>query len=87
MSSAIPIEKVAAIDLGSNSFHLLVARFVDGQLHVIDRLRQRVMLAAGLDAQGRLSEDVQERALECLRQFNQQLEHMPQSSVRSCVGV
>ena len=83
MSSAIPIEKVAAIDLGSNSFHLLVARFVDGQLHVIDRLRQRVMLAAGLDAQGRLSEDVQERALECLRQFNQHLEHMPQSSVRA----
>ena len=30
---------IAAVDLGSNSFHMKVARVVDSQLSVIDRMR------------------------------------------------
>jgi len=41
---------VAAVDLGSNSFHMVVARYLLGQLRVIDRLRETVRLAEGLDA-------------------------------------
>ena len=42
-------QTVAAVDLGSNSFHMIVARVLNGQLHVLDRLQQMVRLAAGLD--------------------------------------
>ena len=41
--------QLAAVDLGSNSFHLIVAQVSDGQLHIIDRLRETVRLAGGLD--------------------------------------
>ncbi len=46
---AKPHETIAAVDLGSNSFHMIVARVEDGQLRVIDRLREMVRLGAGLD--------------------------------------
>src|SRR5690554_4710897 len=39
---------IAAIDLGSNSFHMVIARQQDGQLQVVDRLKEMVRLAAGL---------------------------------------
>jgi exopolyphosphatase/guanosine-5'-triphosphate,3'-diphosphate pyrophosphatase len=73
---------VAAVDLGSNSFHMLVARESGGQLQVLDRLREAVRLAAGLDATGRLTADVQERALECLSRFGQRLQGIPAPRVR-----
>src|SRR6187549_2660510 len=60
---------VAAVDLGSNSFHMVVARMVGGQPHVLDRLRERVVLAAGLDKHKKLSAEVQEKALAVLRRF------------------
>jgi exopolyphosphatase/guanosine-5'-triphosphate,3'-diphosphate pyrophosphatase len=40
---------LAAIDLGSNSFHMVIARYTLGQLRVIDRLRETVRMADGLD--------------------------------------
>lgn len=77
------ITKVAAVDLGSNSFHLFVARVIDGRLHIVDRLKQRVLLAAGLDAKGNLSKAAQSRALECLERFGQRLGSLPHQSVRA----
>jgi exopolyphosphatase/guanosine-5'-triphosphate,3'-diphosphate pyrophosphatase len=74
--------EVAAVDLGSNSFHMLVARESAGQLQVLDRLREAVRLAAGLDAQGRLSPAAQARALECLSRFGQRLRGIPRERVR-----
>ena len=73
----------AAVDLGSNSFHMVVARLVQDQLHIVDRLRERVALAAGLDEQKRLREDTQERALECIRRFGGRVSGMPPDSVRA----
>ena len=73
---------LAAIDLGSNSFHMLVASVVDGQLRVLDRLREMVRLAAGLDAQNRLSDEAQERGLECLARFGQRLRKLPGRQIR-----
>ena len=52
-------ELLAAVDLGSNSFHLMVVRYVDGELQQVDRVRERVRLAAGLDANGRLTKEAQ----------------------------
>jgi exopolyphosphatase/guanosine-5'-triphosphate,3'-diphosphate pyrophosphatase len=74
---------VAAVDLGSNSFHMVVARMVGGQPHVLDRLRERVVLAAGLDKQKKLSAEIQEKALAVLRRFGQRLADQPAGSVRA----
>ena len=68
---------VAAIDLGSNSFHMIVARIANGQVQMLDRLREMVQLAAGLDGRNRLSENSQQRALDCLARFGQRLRHIP----------
>ncbi|HHB12468.1 MAG TPA: exopolyphosphatase, partial [Chromatiales bacterium] len=53
---------IAAVDLGSNSFHMIVARVTDGDIHVVDRLRETVRLAAGLDERGELQGPAVERA-------------------------
>ncbi len=78
-----PPQIVAAIDLGSTSFHLVVARIMNGQIHVVDRLREMVVLASGLDQKNRLGEPAQKRALECLARFGQRLRDMPPGSVRA----
>lgn len=43
-------QEFAAVDLGSNSFHMVIARVVDGAMQIIGRLKQRVHLADGLGA-------------------------------------
>ena len=40
--------EIAAIDLGSNSFHMIVARIINGSIQVLSRLKQKVRLADGL---------------------------------------
>lgn len=64
---------MAAVDLGSNSFHLAVARLDHGVIRLTESLSEKVQLAAGLDANNMLSEASQERALACLARFSQQL--------------
>ena len=77
-------ESVAAVDLGSNSFHMVVARVVDDtHFHTLDRLRERVALAAGLDEQRRLGEKAQARAIACLERFGQRLRELPLDRVRA----
>ena len=73
----------AAVDLGSNSFHMIVARIEQDELVVVDRLREAVRLANGIDQEGNLSEESQQRALDCLQRFGQRLTHMPPGSVRA----
>ena len=73
---------LAAVDLGSNSFHMVVARYSHGQLTIVDRLREMVRLAAGLDAQGRLDKDAENRAIAALERFGQRLRAMRAESVR-----
>ena len=73
---------VAAIDLGSNSFHMIVARIANGHVQILDRLREMVQLAAGLDSHHRLSAESQQRALDCLARFGQRLRHIPPARLR-----
>src|SRR5690606_17154136 len=85
-SPALPLQDgdlLAAIDIGSNSFHMVVARYVLGQLRTVDRLREMVRLAEGLDARGGLRADVRQRALECLARFGQRLRDIPPQRVRA----
>ncbi|MEH6575603.1 MAG: exopolyphosphatase [Amphritea sp.] len=79
-SSDLPL--LAAIDLGSNSFHIVVAKLVQGELQAIDVLSEKVQLAAGLDEHKMLTEEAQSRGLECLSRFAQRIKDIPQTSVR-----
>ena len=87
----------AALDLGSNSFHLLVARTrsgnmpsfdaedpfaADGRLQVVDRHKEMVRLAEGLNADNELSTSVAARALECLERIGQRTRDLPRHNVR-----
>ncbi|MEY6432494.1 exopolyphosphatase [Thioalkalicoccus limnaeus] len=78
-----PPSLVAAVDLGSNSFHLIVARITNGDLQVIDRIKEMVRLGEGLTVDKTLRSDVVERALACLRRFGERLRDMPPGSVRA----
>ena len=73
---------LAAVDLGSNSFHMIVARYAEGRLVVLDRLREMVRLAAGMEADGRLSRESMARALAALERFGQRLRDMQAEGVR-----
>ena len=79
--SKVP-DVIAAVDLGSNSFHMVVARYSHGQLIILDRLREMVRLAAGLDETGRLDRNAVDSALACLQRFGQRLQDMKAESVR-----
>ncbi|GLR10492.1 exopolyphosphatase [Mixta theicola] len=74
-------QEFAAIDLGSNSFHMVIARVVDGAMQVLGRLKQRVHLADGLGADNVLSEDAIQRGLSCLALFAERLQGFSASNV------
>ena len=73
---------IAAIDLGSNSFHMIVARWDNGQLTLLDRLREPVRLGFGLQEDLSLSDEARDRALACLERFGECLRGYPSRSVR-----
>ena len=77
-----PPEIVAAVDLGSNSFHMIVCSLTDGNLQILDRLKEMVRLAAGLDKRNYLDFDTQKRALDCLERFGQRIRNFPPETVR-----
>ncbi len=73
----------AALDLGSNSFHLILARRLGQHIQVVDRLREMVRLGTGLRADGTITPDAQQRALDTLRRFGDRLRDVPPSHVRA----
>jgi len=74
---------LAAVDLGSNSFHLQVGRVVDGQIYPLDSMREALRLGAGLTADKRIDRATQARALEALARFGERLRGLPPSAVRA----
>ena len=82
-SETDPSQIIAAVDLGSNSFHMIVGELRHGQLAILDRIRETVRLAEGLSANGDLRDDARERALACLSRFGERLRDMRAGSVRA----
>jgi exopolyphosphatase/guanosine-5'-triphosphate,3'-diphosphate pyrophosphatase len=85
-SARLPLEDgdlLAAVDLGSNSFHMVVARYLLGQLRIVDRLRETVRLAEGLDGKGGLNATVRQRAIDCLARFGQRVQDIPPQRIRA----
>jgi exopolyphosphatase/guanosine-5'-triphosphate,3'-diphosphate pyrophosphatase len=78
-------DTLAAVDLGSNSFRLEVARVAGDQLYPLDSLKETVRLAGGLAADKQLDEATQTRALACLQRFGERLRGLSPETVR-CVG-
>jgi exopolyphosphatase/guanosine-5'-triphosphate,3'-diphosphate pyrophosphatase len=72
----------AAIDLGSNSFHMLVVREVAGSIQTLTRVKRKVRLAAGLSRENVLSQEAMERGWQCLRLFSERLQDIPSGQIR-----
>ena len=78
----MPHHTLAAVDLGSNSFHLQISRVVNGQLYPLDALKETVRLGAGVTPDKSVEPAAAERALAALRLFAERLRGMPGDSVR-----
>ncbi|MBX3702295.1 MAG: exopolyphosphatase [Steroidobacteraceae bacterium] len=76
-------DTLAAVDLGSNSFHLLIGRVSGGQIYPLDNLREQVQLGAGLTQDKRLDRASQTRALEALARYRERLRGLPRDAVRA----
>jgi exopolyphosphatase/guanosine-5'-triphosphate,3'-diphosphate pyrophosphatase len=82
-AGALAGDIVAAVDLGSNSFHMVIARVVGGEPVVLDRLREQVQIARGLGRGGALRPRAEARALACLERFGQRVRSVPPTQVRA----
>ncbi len=83
MSEVAPSSPLyAAIDLGSNSFHMLVVRHIDGSIQTMAKIKRKVRLAAGLDSELTLSQEAMQRGWDCLSLFAERLQDIPQENIR-----
>ncbi len=77
-------EMIAAVDLGSNSFHLIVARVDEhGNFSMVDQMKEMVRLRGGLDEHNNMDEAVAQNALECLQRFGDRIRHLEPWAVRA----
>ena len=82
MSQVVPAPLYAAIDLGSNSFHMLVVRHIDGSVQTMARIKRKVRLAAGLNENNVLSQEAMQRGWDCLSLFAERLQDIPRENIR-----
>ena len=76
-------DTLAAVDLGSNSFHLEIGRVVERQIYPLDAVREVVRLGGGLTADKRIDRATQARALESLAKLAERLRGFPRQAVRA----
>lgn len=77
-----PEQLYAAVDLGSNSFHMVIVRVAAGNVSIIGKVKQKVRLAAGLDADMNLDAESLERGWQCLATFAERLQDIPLSNIK-----
>ena len=82
MSSENTRDFIAALDLGSNSFHLIVARRNDAGYRVIDKHKETVRLASGFDEQGNLKQEAIGKAVKALERLGERVRKIPNSNLR-----
>ncbi len=82
-SEITPKNTFAAIDIGSNSFHMAVAGATTSHLQMIDKLRRPVRLGSGLDKDHNIDQQTMDRALDCLAIFQQRLRGVPGEQIRA----
>jgi exopolyphosphatase/guanosine-5'-triphosphate,3'-diphosphate pyrophosphatase len=79
---AQPEQLYAAVDLGSNSFHMVIVRVVSGSVHIIGKVKQKVRIAAGLDENMVLDQPSLDRGWKCLETFAERLQDIPLSNIK-----
>lgn len=82
MNPITPSPLYAAIDLGSNSFHMLVVRHIEGSVQTMAKIKRKVRLAAGLNEDNSLSQEAMQRGWECLGLFAERLQDIPPQNIR-----
>jgi exopolyphosphatase/guanosine-5'-triphosphate,3'-diphosphate pyrophosphatase len=75
--------RLAAVDLGSNSFRLEIGRFEDGQIRHTEYLKETVRQGNGLDANKNLTPEAMQRGWECLARFGERLAGFKKNQVRA----
>lgn len=75
-------EYYAAVDLGSNSFHMVVVHVVNGSVQIVGKIKQKVRLAAGLNEHFELDTASMERGWSCLHSFAERFQDIPRSNVK-----
>jgi exopolyphosphatase/guanosine-5'-triphosphate,3'-diphosphate pyrophosphatase len=81
--NSYPPRALAAIDIGSNSFRLEIADLVRGRYKRLLYLKETVRLGAGLDGDGRLTDEAMRRGLDCLQRFAAALQGFAPERVRA----
>ena len=82
------VREIAAIDLGSNSFHMIIARIVNGSIQVLSRLKtKKVRLAEGLDENAVLNQEAITRGINCLALFAERLQGFRWKMLTSSVPI
>ncbi|WP_087024698.1 guanosine-5'-triphosphate,3'-diphosphate diphosphatase [Thaumasiovibrio subtropicus] len=72
----------AAIDLGSNSFHMWLIRNNAGSVQTLAKIKRKVRLAAGLDSENNLSQEAMQRGWDCLSLFAERLQDIEPTHIR-----
>ena len=75
-------ELYATLDLGSNSFHMLIAAFEYGEIRVVESISEKVMLAEDMTKEAGISLKAQQRGVECIKRFAQRMESIPTANIR-----
>lgn len=75
--------RLAAVDLGSNSFRLEIGRLDHGQIHRTEYLKETVRQGNGLDAEKNLTKEAMQRGWDCLARFGERLADFKASEVRA----
>lgn len=81
-NTVIQDEYYAAVDLGSNSFHMVIVRVLSGSVQIVSKNKRKVRLAAGLDENFNLSQESIQRGLDCLKTFREQLDDIPRANIK-----
>lgn len=74
--------RLAALDLGSNSFHVVIAGLNQGEVRIKDKISEKVQLGAGIGPDKRISDEAQDRALDCLQRYAERMQGIPKEYVR-----
>ncbi|MBX3587691.1 MAG: exopolyphosphatase [Ramlibacter sp.] len=75
--------RLAAVDLGSNSFRLEIGRLDHGQIHRTEYLKETVRQGNGLDAERNLTPQAMQRGWDCLARFGERLAGFRKAQVRA----
>lgn len=73
----------AALDLGSNSFHLIIVQVTESGIQEVDKIKHMVRLGEGLGADNCLDKASIIRALDALQEMGQRISHIPKEQVRA----